>query len=169
MRERFAMKKSTDILGLLGWLALSYAVSAIGASASINAGAFYAQLTQPGWAPPGWLFGPVWTTLFTMMGVAAWLVWRNGGMKAQRWPLVAFGIQLALNALWSWLFFAWKLGGTALAEVVLLWAAIAVTLVLFWRARRLAGLLLVPYLLWVSFATVLNFSLWRLNPVLLGG
>lgn len=162
------MTKSSDILGLFGWLALSFAVSAIGASASIEAGTFYSQLTQPAWAPPGWLFGPVWATLFTLMGIAAWLVWRTGGFAQQRWPLAAYACQLALNALWSWLFFAWKLGGPAFFEVLLLWLGIAVTLVLFWRVRRFAGLLLVPYLLWVSFAAVLNLSLWRLNPQLLG-
>lgn len=163
------MTRSRNVLGLLGWLALSYAVSAIGASASIEAGAFYGQLTQPSWSPPGWLFGPVWTTLFTLMGIAAWLVWRSGGFAAQRWPLAVFGVQLALNALWSWLFFAWKLGGLAFAEVLLLWLGIAATLALFWRVNRLAGLLLAPYLLWVSFAAVLNFTLWQLNPELLGG
>ena len=163
------MTRSRAAVGLVGWLGLSFAVSAIGARASIEAGTFYAQLTQPAWAPPGWVFGPVWTTLFALMGIAAWLVWQSGGFAKQRWPLAMFGVQLALNALWSWLFFAWKLGGLALAEVVFLWLSIAVTLVLFWRVRRAAGLLLAPYLLWVSFATVLNYSLWKLNPVLLGG
>lgn len=162
------MNRTRDVLALLGWLVLSFAVSAIGASASIEASTFYGQLTQPAWAPPGWVFGPVWTTLFALMGIAAWLVWRSGGFAQQRWPLAVFACQLALNALWSWLFFAWKLGAAAFFEVLLLWLGIAVTLVLFWRVRRVAGLLLVPYLLWVSFAAILNFSLWRLNPELLG-
>ena len=138
-------------------------------TASIEAGAFYGQLSQPAWSPPGWLFGPVWTTLFTLMGIAAWLVWRSGGFAAQRWPLAMFAVQLALNALWSWLFFAWKLGGLAFVEVLLLWLGIAATLALFWRVNRLAAVLLLPYLLWVSFAAVLNFTLWQLNPELLGG
>ena len=163
------MTRARDGFGLLAWLTVSFAVSAIGASASIGARSFYGQLTQPAWAPPGWVFGPVWTTLFAMMGIAAWLVWRSGGFAVQRWPLAVFGVQLALNALWSWLFFAWNLGGLAFLEVLLLWLSIAATLTLFWRVRRLAGLLLMPYLLWVSFAAVLNFSLWRLNPEFLGG
>ncbi len=157
-----------DIAGLLGWLVVTFAASALGAQASISASTFYAELTQPAWAPPAWLFGPVWTMLFTLMAIAAWLVWRNGGFAAQRNALLMFFVQLVLNVMWSWLFFAWRLGGPAFVEVLLLWAAILVTIALFWRARPLAGLLLVPYLLWVSFAAALNFTLWRNNPALLG-
>lgn len=160
--------KQGQILGLIGWFAISFAASAVGAVASIEARSFYAQLTQPAWAPPGWLFGPVWTVLFALMAIAAWLVWRSGGFRANRIAISFFLVQLAVNALWSWIFFAWHLGGLALAEVVLLWVLIAATLVLFWRVRPLAGALLIPYLLWVGFASVLNYSLWQLNPQLLG-
>jgi len=160
--------KQKDILGLVGWLILSFAVSAVGARASIEAKAFYAQLMQPEWAPPPWLFGPVWTALYAMMAVAAWLVWRSGGLRANRIALGLFIVQLVLNALWSWLFFAWNLGAWAFAEVLLLWLFIAATLGAFWRVRPLAGMVLVPYLLWVSFAAALTYAVWQLNPVLLG-
>ena len=154
--------------GLATFLLLSFATAALGSVASINAAGFYAQLQQPAWAPPGWLFGPVWTVLFLLMAVAGWLVWRRHGVEGARRALGLFGAQLAANALWSWLFFAWRLGGPAFAEVLVLWALIAATLWAFWRLHRLAAVLLVPYLAWVSFAAVLNVVLWRMNPALLG-
>ncbi len=158
---------SREIVGWLGWFAVTFIAAALGSTASIEASAFYAELVQPTWSPPAWLFGPVWTSLFTLMAIAAALVWRSGGFRAHGTALGLYVGQLVLNALWSWLFFAWHLGGIAFLEVVLLWLAIAATMVLFWRARPLAGLLLVPYLLWVAFAAVLNFTLWQLNPELL--
>jgi tryptophan-rich sensory protein len=103
-----------------------------------------------------------------MMAIAAWLVWRRGGWSAQRLPLTVFVGQLLLNALWSWLFFAWHRGGPALLDIVFLWLSVAVTLRLFWRVRTPAGALLIPYLAWVSFAAVLNYSVWQLNPLTLG-
>ena len=157
-----------QIAGLLAWLLATFITAAIGAAASMDAGAFYARLESPDWAPPAALFGPVWTVLYLLMGIAAWLVWREGGFRAARAALTLFLVQLALNALWSWLFFAWHRGGLAFADIVLLWMAIIATLVAFWRIRPLAGALLVPYLLWVSFATALNYATWRLNPQLLG-
>ncbi len=160
--------KRTSALALIGWLVLSYAVSAVGAAASFQAQSFYGELAQPSWAPPAWLFGPVWTALFTAMGVAAWLVWREGGLRARRSSLGLFALQLVLNGLWSWLFFAWRLGGAAFVDIVLLWLLILLTTLAFWRARPLAGALLVPYLLWVSFAAALNYALWQLNPNVLG-
>ena len=163
-----SFSKQKQILGLAGWLLLSYAASAVGAVASIQAQSFYGQLVQPAWAPPPGVFGPVWTTLYTLMGIAAWLVWRSGGFGANRQALSLFLLQLAFNALWSWLFFAWQLGGAAFADILLLWALILATLLAFWRVRPLAGVLLVPYLLWVSFAAFLNYAIWQLNPVLLG-
>lgn len=163
-----SFSKQKQVLGLVGWLLLSYAASAIGALASIQAQAFYGQLVQPPWAPPPGVFGPVWTVLYTLMGIAAWLVWRSGGFAANRRALGLFLMQLAFNALWSWLFFTWNLGGLAFAEIVVLWLLIAATLVYFWRVSPLAGGLLIPYLLWVGFASALNFSLWRLNPGILG-
>ncbi len=93
----------------MGWLAACYAASAVGAVASINSRSFYAELTLPNWAPPGAVFGPVWMVLYGLMGVAAWLVWRQGGFAANKVALLLFLVQLIFNALWSWLFFAWKL------------------------------------------------------------
>lgn len=159
--------KRQQILGLIGWFFGTFAASVIGAIASVNAGEFYGLLEQPDWAPPAWLFGPVWTTLYGMMAVAAWIVWRVGGFAAQRIALTLFLVQLGLNALWSWLFFTWQLGGLAFAEILVLWGAILASLIAFWRVRVTAGLFLLPYLLWVSFAAFLNFTLWQANPLLL--
>jgi tryptophan-rich sensory protein len=102
------------------------------------------------------------------MAIAAWLVWRSGGFRSNRIALSFFLVQLGLNAIWSWLFFVWRFGSLAFADIVLLWALIIVTIVFFWRVRPLAGALLIPYLLWVSFAAVLNYSVWQLNPQVLG-
>jgi len=155
-------------LGLVGWFIVSFAASAVGAVASIQAKSFYGQLVQPEWAPPSYVFGPVWTVLYALMAIAAWQVWRSGGFHTNRVALSLFMVQLALNALWSWLFFAWQRGALAFADIVLLWVLIVVTLVSFWRVRPLAGALLIPYLLWVTFAAALNYSLWQLNPQILG-
>jgi len=163
-----ALAGQKQILGLVGWLVASFVAAGIGGAASVQAGPFYARLVRPDWAPPPAIFGPVWTVLYALMGIAAWLVWRVGGFRAARAALILFLLQLALNALWSWLFFGWHRGGLALAEVLLLWAAILATQIAFWRIRPLAGALLVPYFLWVGFAAALNYSLWRLNPQLLG-
>ena len=158
----------TQILGLAGWLLASFVTGAIGALASVNAAGFYGQLVKPAWAPPAWLFGPVWSVLFILMAVAAWLVWREHGFRGAGAALKLYTAQLVANALWSWLFFAWHLGAIAFAEIVVLWVLIAATIVMFWRLHRLAAILLVPYLLWASFAAALNFALWRLNPAVLG-
>jgi len=163
-----SLSKQQQIFGLIAWLVISFATSSIGAVASIQAKSFYALLSQPVWAPPPWLFGPVWTVLYGMMAIAAWLVWRSGGLRNNRIALFFFSAQLILNALWSWLFFAWQLGAMAFAEIMLLWIFIVITVVLFWRVRPLAGAMLIPYLLWVSFAAALNYTLWQLNSQALG-
>lgn len=157
-----------QVLGLVGWLLLVLVAGAIGAAASVQAATFYATLAQPSWAPPATVFGPVWSVLYVLMGIAAWLVWRRGGWAAQRRALTVFVAQLALNALWSWLFFGWHLGAAAMLDIVVLWVLIVVTVAMFWRARPLAGVLLLPYLAWVTFASVLNYAVWQLNPQALG-
>ncbi len=149
------------LLTLAGWLLLCFAAASLGGL--FGPGEWYASLKKPAWNPPGWIFGPVWTALYTMMAVAAWLVWRQGGWVKQRKPLTFFLIQLALNALWTPLFFGWHHPGIAFAEIVLLWLAIALTLTAFRPVSRGAAWLLAPYLAWVSFAAALNFALWRLN------
>jgi len=160
--------KLEQVFGLGLWLGLSFLAAAVGSAASIEAAPFYAQLARPEWAPPASLFGPVWTVLYALMGVAAWLVWRQGGVPAARAALTLFVVQLAVNALWSWLFFAWQQGALAFGGVLLLWALVAATLVAFWRVRAPAGALLVPYLAWVSFASALSWALWQMNPQVLG-
>lgn len=157
-----------QIFGLAGWLLICFIAAGIGAMASIRAEEFYSQLTRPDWAPPGSVFGPVWSCLYTLMAIAAWLVWRIGGFSLARPALVLFLVQLVFNSLWSWLFFGWQLPGWALVEVILLWLLILATVIAFWRVRPLAGILLLPYLLWVSFASALNHTLWQLNPALSG-
>lgn len=152
-------------LALLGWVALAVLAGAVGAIASLDARVFYGALVKPTWAPPGWLFGPVWTTLYVLMGIAAWLVWRTPtDVVTRRRALALFVTQLALNALWTWLFFAWRQGALAFGEIALLWLAVAITAWQFGRVRRLAAWLLVPYLAWVSFAAALTWAVWQGNP-----
>jgi benzodiazapine receptor len=154
--------------GLAGWFVVTFSASAIGAAASIQAKSFYATLIQPAWAPPAWVFGPVWTLLYALMALAAWLVWRSGGFREHGGALALFLGQLAANAAWSWLFFAWHLGALAFLEILVLCALVAATLVWFRRVSPLAGGLLLPYLLWLGFAAALNYRLWQQNPGLLG-
>lgn len=155
-------------LGLLGWLLVAFAAAAVGGFASASAGDFYRELVRPSWAPPGWLFGPVWSVLYALMGISAWLVWRARGFAGARGALTLFVLQLAVNALWTWLFFVWNLGAVAFGEILLLWLLIVANMVLFSRVSKFAALLLLPYLAWVSFACALTFATWRLNPGLLG-
>jgi translocator protein len=157
----------TSILALAGWLLLCLAAGAVGALASANAPEFYGALDKPAWAPPANWFGPVWTFLYLLMGIAAWLVWKTRRWAGARGALGLFIGQLALNALWTWIFFVWRLGGLALAEILLLALFILATIAAFWRIRPLAGALLVPYLLWVAYATALTAALWQRNPELL--
>jgi len=155
------LSTSSSLAGLIFWLALCFATALFGSQ--FTPGPWYQQLAKPSFTPPDWIFGPVWTILYLMMGVAAWLVWRNKGFAGAAPALSLFVVQLALNALWSFIFFGLKQPGLAFGEILLLWLAILGTLVAFWRLAPAAGLLLAPYLLWVSFAALLNFSLWRLN------
>jgi tryptophan-rich sensory protein len=150
-----------SVLALVGWLALSFTAAAMGGF--FLPGEWYAGLRKPSWNPPNWIFGPVWTVLYATMAVAAWLVWKRGGFAAQRFALALFLMQLLLNALWSPLFFGLRDPGLAFADIVLLWLAVLATVVAFWKTRPLTGALLVPYLAWVTFASVLNFAMWRLN------
>ena len=147
--------------GLAGWLAACFCAAAGGVV--FPPGPWYALLQKPSWTPPGWIFGPVWTALYVLMALAAWLVWSRAGFAGARVALGLFLLQLVLNAAWSWLFFGLHRPGLALADIVALWILLLATLVVFWRRRPLAGALLVPYLLWVSLASALNWELWRMN------
>jgi tryptophan-rich sensory protein len=155
-----------DVIRLLVACAASLGAGLIGSLAMVGGGprSWYAALAKPSFTPPNWVFGPVWTVLYLLMGIAAFLIWRKGLASAGvKTALAWFLVQLGLNALWTPVFFGLHRIGLALAVIVLLGAAIVATMYRFFRISRPAGLLLVPYLLWVSFATVLNASLWYLN------
>lgn len=151
----------THVLALLAFVALCFGAAFFGAQ--FEPGEWYAALEKPAWNPPAWIFAPVWTVLYLAMAVAAWLVWRTRGWAGAALPLTIFFVQLALNAAWSWIFFGLHRPGWAFVEIVALEAAILATVVVFWRVRPLAGVLLLPYAAWVAFAGVLNFTLWRMN------
>ncbi|QDU96150.1 TspO/MBR family protein [Lignipirellula cremea] len=124
---------------------------------------WYATIEKPSWNPPDAVFGPVWTTLYLLMAIAAWLVGRSAGFRQTAAPLALFGVQLVLNVAWSWIFFGLHQPGWAFAEILFLWIAIALTTIAFFRSSRIAGWLMTPYLAWVTFASVLNFAIWQLN------
>ena len=149
------------IVALAAWILLCFGASAIGAF--FMPGEWYAGLRKPSWNPPGRVFGPVWSVLYLMMAVAAWLVWKQGGLRAQRRPLSLFGVQLLLNAAWSPIFFGMHRPDLAFAEILLLWTAIVATVLSFKRVNRTAAGLLLPYFAWVTFAALLNFTLWQMN------
>lgn len=151
-------------IGLAVFVLICFAAAGLGGLVTAaNIPNWYAAIIKPTWNPPNWIFGPVWSCLYLMMAVSAWLVWRQVGLAGTKLPLVLFAIQLALNSLWSALFFGLHSPGMAAVEIVILWLAIVATMVAFFRSSKIAGWLLVPYLAWVSFAAVLNFTIWRLN------
>jgi tryptophan-rich sensory protein len=152
------LKKYT---GLIGWIFLCALAGVIGAY--FEPGSWYQTIAKPSFTPPNWLFPVVWPILYVCMGVAAWLIWKDYGFSESRRALKWFGLQLVLNAGWSWLFFDRHSIATALGEILLLWVAIIFTVLLFWNKNKWAGGLMIPYLIWVSFAAALNFSIWQLN------
>jgi tryptophan-rich sensory protein len=155
---------SRFLLPVLGTLA----AAVLGGLGSVRSAELYAALDKPAWAPPAGLFGPVWSVLYVLIGVAgALLVWRREEDARVRPALRLFAVQLALNALWPWLFFGWRLGGVAFAEILVLWIVLVLTVLAFARIRPLAAALLIPYLLWVSYAGALNWAVWRRTPELL--
>jgi len=148
-------------LGLAGWLAACFAASVLGALFPPDA--WYAGLRRPAFAPPNWVFGPVWTALYAMMAVAAWLLWRRWGFRGAGGALALFVAQLLANSAWSGLFFGLHRPLWALLDLVLLWILLLATTIAFSKKSRPAAALLVPYLVWVTFAGVLNWEFWRLN------
>lgn len=159
-----AISPTKQATALVVILIICFAAAGLGSVATTpNIPTWFATLAKPSWNPPNWLFGPVWTVLYICMAVAAWLVWRQGGWGQAHWPLTLFSVQLALNAAWSWIFFGFHMPGAAFVEVLILLAAIAATAVAFWPKSKAAAILMSPYLLWVAFASVLNFTIWRLN------
>jgi translocator protein len=158
------MSKTRQLPALIVLVLINLAVAVFGGLATADAlPNWYATLVKPTWNPPSWVFGPVWTLLYLLMALAAWMVWLRREEREVMPALSAYFFQLMLNASWSLIFFGLHLPGWAFAEIVVLWLAIALTLRAFWRVSRAAGWLFVPYLLWVTFAAVLNFTIWRLN------
>jgi translocator protein len=147
---------------LVVFLALTLGVGALGSIATAsNVATWYATLVRPGIAPPNWIFAPVWTTLYILMAIAAWRVWRIAGTRSR--PMALFAVQLVLNCAWSFIFFAAHRIGAALAELLVLLVLVAWTTLAFARVDRTAGWLFVPYLAWSTFAAFLNAEIWRLN------
>jgi benzodiazapine receptor len=153
-----------EFFGFIAFLALCLAASAVGGAATASSvGSWYPTLAKPSFNPPNWIFAPVWTALFFMMAVAGWRVWRRNGLGGARSAMTLFALQLTLNMVWSIVFFGLHSIGAALAEILVLLLAIAATTVVFWQRDRIAGMLFIPYIGWVAFASVLNAALWRLN------
>ena len=158
------MTKRTRWIGLVVFVVVCLGAGGLGAIATTpEIEGWYTTIEKPSWNPPDYVFGPVWTTLFVMMAIAAWMVWKPEGFQAATMPLTLFAVQLGLNVAWSWIFFGMHQPGWAFLEIVVLWVAIVATTVAFFRRSKIAGWLMVPYLAWVSFASVLNFTIWRLN------
>jgi benzodiazapine receptor len=160
------LKKLGKYGGLLGSIVVCQAVGGLGGIwTAKDVREWYPTLEKPSFNPPNWLFGPVWSLLYALMGASAWLTWRHADERAVKHAaLQLFSIQFALNSLWSFIFFRLHSPRWAFFEIVMLWGAIGMTLVAIWKINRLAGMLFLPYLLWTSFAVLLNFRIWRLNP-----
>lgn len=163
MVDTSSRSQPKSIVALVISVAVVLLASVIGGLASASSAADYGRLEQPPWAPPSWVFGPVWTALYAMMALAAWLVWRSGPWSQTRAALTAYGVQLVLNAAWTPLFFGLGWRGVALVDLTVLLAVLITTVVLFWRRSVAAGALLVPYLAWSAFAWSLNLAVWQLN------
>jgi tryptophan-rich sensory protein len=157
--------KPSNLFSLIVALAIPLLVGGIGGIATAQAiPTWYQGLEKPAWNPPAWVFGPVWTSLYILMGIAAWLVWRMGwDVPRVRIALGVFALQLLFNLLWSLIFFGWQRTGLALAEIILLWFLVGITTLRFFSLKPLSGIMMAPYWLWTSFAAVLNASIWWLN------
>jgi tryptophan-rich sensory protein len=155
------MSIQKSILGAIGALVLTFGVAYVGSRFPVDD--WYSALSKPSWNPPNWLFGPVWSVLYLLMAISVWLVWRKEGISGAILPLGIFLLQLVLNAVWSWLFFGLHEPLLAFIEILGLWVAITINIILFWKIYPLSGVLLLPYLAWVTFAAFLNYTLWRLN------
>jgi benzodiazapine receptor len=150
-----------NLLGLVGWLGITFAAALAGSR--FMPGEWYASLVKPSWNPPNWIFGPVWSVLYLLMALSAWLVWKEAGFAGAGAALSLFIFQLVLNGLWSYLFFGLHRPNVAFLDIVALWMSILTVALMFFQVNRTAGYLLLPYLAWVGFAAILNFVLWRLN------
>jgi tryptophan-rich sensory protein len=155
-------------MGIDAYLMLGVFVFACAAAAAsgifFRPGRWYRQLAKPSWCPPNWLFGPVWLVIYLTIAFSGWLIWLEEPAAPRKFALWIYGLQLLLNAAWSAVFFGLRRPGLAFLEILGLWASIAVTIALFNHVSEIAAYLLIPYLLWVSFAAALNFRIWQLNP-----
>jgi benzodiazapine receptor len=164
MQHRLALSHGRDIAGLAGFIVVCLAVGALGSIAtSANVETWYPTLAKPSFNPPAWVFAPVWTTLYLMIAVSGWMVWRAYGFQRARAAFTVYGLQLVLNLAWSFLFFGAHAIGAALIEIIVLLAAIVLTIIRFRPLHSGAATLLMPYAAWVAFATLLNASIWALN------
>jgi len=154
-------KRLSDLMGLAFWIVLTFSVAAF--ASQFEPGVWYTTIAKPDWTPPGWLFGPVWGMLYLAMSISAWLIWRQRSQSAVSIPLGFYMMQLAVNGLWSWIFFGRQWIGLAFIDLITLVILVAMTLAVFLRIRKAAGLMLIPYLIWISFAAALNFQIWRMN------
>lgn len=154
------------VIGLAVSIGICFLAGALGGVATSSSVAnWYTQINKPPWNPPGWIFGPVWTALYLMMGISSWLVWKNSSFQEVKFALVWFAFHLLLNVLWSIVFFGLRQPGWAFVEIIALWISIGVSITLFYRYSKPAAGLLVPYWLWVSFAAFLNYTIWSMNRV----
>ena len=159
--QNIVSANKSDWIGLVISILICFTAAGLGSLATIpEIPNWYQTIKKPAWTPPNWLFGPVWTALYLAMAVAAWLVWKRAGLEAALWLFV---IQLALNLAWSFIFFKFHSPAWALLDIIFLWLAILATAVKFVTVSKAAALLLVPYLIWVTYAASLNFAIWRMN------
>jgi benzodiazapine receptor len=158
------MSLTQEIFGVIGWLGLTFGAAWLGSRFLPDQ--WYQNLSKPTWNPPNSIFAPVWTILYLLMALAAWWIWRSNGLQTTLLPLTMFGLQLLLNVAWSWLFFGRHRPDLAFLDIIGLWIALLITLLSFWRLTALAGILLIPYLAWVSFAAILNWTIWQMNRYL---
>jgi translocator protein len=164
IRNRKLKGQARSALALLAFMAACFGAALVGSAFTApSVPEWYEGLVKPSFTPPSWLFGPVWSVLYLAMAIAGWLVWRRQRESSTTLALALFGGQLVLNVLWSVLFFGLQAPGIALIEILTLWVVILATLLSLWRISPIAGWLFVPYLAWVSFASILNFEIWRLN------
>ena len=158
------MSAIRSTIGLIVWVSVCFGAALLGSIFTGRSVAdWYVGLNKPDWTPPNWIFAPVWSLLYLMMALAAWLVWRKDGLAAAALPLRLFALQLALNVAWSAVFFGLQMPAAAFAEIVILWSLIAATVFAFWCVAPVAAVLMVPYLGWVTFAAALNLAIWRMN------
>ena len=156
------MNSTRVFLGLVAWTGLCLGAGLIGSVFTTRSvGSWYLALNKPAWTPPSGVFGPVWTALYLMMGVAAWLVWRRARLVTL--PIALIAVQLVLTIAWSAAFFGMRQPGWAFVDIVALWVAVFVTMIAFYRVSPTAGLLITPYLAWITFASALNLAIWRMN------